>query len=63
MKRREDSEFVVRLLNNNILRQNIKFSAIAYHIFHNENSRKMLAINDEILDNAITKKQINVKMV
>jgi len=53
---REDSEFVVRLLNNGILRQNIKFSAIAYHIFHNENSREMLAVNDEILNNAIVKK-------
>jgi len=50
---REDSEFVVRLLNNDILRSNIKFSAIAYHIYHNENSREMLSINDEILNEAI----------
>jgi len=50
---REDSEFVVRLINNNILRINIKFAAIAYHIFHNENSREMLSVNDEILDKAI----------
>jgi len=49
---REDSEFAVRLLNNNILRKNIRFSAIAYHIFHNENSREMLEVNDKILDNA-----------
>jgi len=49
---REDSEFAVRLLNNNILRKNIKFAAIAYHIFHEENSRKMLDVNDKILANA-----------
>ncbi len=49
---REDSEFAVRLINNQILRKNIKFSAIAYHIFHNENSREMLEVNDKILDNA-----------
>lgn len=50
---REDSEFVVRLINRDILRKNIKFSAIAYHIYHNENSRKMLSTNDKILDEAI----------
>jgi len=50
---REDSEFVVRLYNNNIKRQNIRFNAIAYHIWHNENSRKSLEKNDEILENAI----------
>ena len=50
---REDSEFVVRLINSNILRSNVKFSAIAYHIFHNENSREMLSINDKILNEAI----------
>jgi len=58
---REDSEFAVRLLNNNILRKNIKFSAIAYHIFHDENSRKMLSINDKILDDTIKSKLISCK--
>jgi len=58
---REDSEFAVRLLNNNILRKNIKFSAIAYHIFHNENSREMLSVNDDILENSIKSKLISCK--
>jgi len=53
---REDSEFAVRLINNNILRKNIKFSAIAYHIFHRENSREMLSINDKILAESMNKK-------
>jgi len=58
---REDSEFAVRLINNNILRKNIKFSAIAYHIFHEENSREMLIVNDDILENSIKAKLISCK--
>lgn len=55
---REDSEFVVRLLNNNIKRKNIKFNCTAYHIWHNENSRESLKENDEILKNSIKNKVI-----
>ena len=50
---REDSEFVVRFFNVGLKRQNIKFNAIAFHIWHNENSRKSLQKNDEILENTI----------
>lgn len=50
---REDSEFTIRLLNKGIKRQNLRFRAIAYHIWHNENSRKSLKKNDFILQNAI----------
>jgi len=50
---REDSEFVVRLFNNGLKRQNVRFNAIAFHIWHNENSRKSLKRNDEILEDAI----------
>jgi glycosyltransferase involved in cell wall biosynthesis len=55
---REDSEFIVRLLNNNIKRKNIKFNCTAYHIWHNENSRKSLKENDDILKNSIKNKVI-----
>ena len=55
---REDSEFVVRLFNSGIKRQTIKFNCIAYHIWHNENSRESLSKNDEILENAIKNKLI-----
>lgn len=48
---REDSEFTVRLLNNGIRRQNLRFNAIAYHLYHQINSRQSLAINDAILAN------------
>lgn len=53
---REDSEFVERLFNSNIHRKNLKFNALAYHIYHKENSRKMLKENEKILLNTISKK-------
>ncbi|MDD5150980.1 MAG: glycosyltransferase family 2 protein [Flavobacterium sp.] len=53
---REDTELVVRLLNKNINRKNIKFNANTLHIFHNENNKKMLSINDAILKNTIMEK-------
>ena len=55
---REDSEFVIRLMNKKIFRKNIKFSAIAYHIYHNESSKKTLDKNDAILENTFSKKLI-----
>ncbi len=50
---REDSEFAIRLLNKGVKRQDLRFRAIAYHIWHNENSRKSLEKNDFILQRAI----------
>jgi glycosyltransferase involved in cell wall biosynthesis len=53
---REDSEFVVRLFNNAISRQNLKFGGVAYHLYHPENTRKDLSQNDRILDKVIQEK-------
>ncbi len=53
---REDTEIVVRLLNAGITRKNIKFCANVLHIYHKENSRKMLPENDKILQNTIDAK-------
>ena len=50
---REDSEFVARLYHNGIQRLNLKFHAIAYHIWHNENSRKSLEKNDLLLQETL----------
>jgi len=50
---KEDSEFVVRLLNNGINRKNIRFNAIQFHLWHHENTRASLEQNDTILKNAI----------
>jgi len=53
---REDSEFVERLFNSGIKRKDLRFGAIQYHLYHNESSRDMLSVNDELLDFTISKK-------
>ena len=45
---REDSEFFARFLFNKGELRRLKFSAIAYHIYHKENSRTMLDANHKI---------------
>jgi glycosyltransferase involved in cell wall biosynthesis len=50
---REDSEFVVRLLNKGVNRKTLKFSAIQYHLWHNEANRSSLLVNDNLLQKAI----------
>ncbi len=50
---REDSEFVVRLINRGIFRRNIRYSAIAAHLWHPENQRRSLTENDRLLQQAI----------
>jgi glycosyltransferase involved in cell wall biosynthesis len=47
---REDTELVNRLLNLNVSRKNIKFNCNTLHIFHKENSKTMLSLNDDILE-------------
>jgi len=50
---REDSEFVVRLMNSGVKRKNVRFNAIQFHLWHNENSRISLERNNLMLENAI----------
>ena len=50
---REDSEFAARLLNNGIKRQNVRFHALGYHLYHQVNARDWLAVNDGILKTTI----------
>lgn len=45
---REDSEFVARFLFNGGELRPLKFSAIAYHLYHPENPRSMLESNHNI---------------
>ena len=53
---REDSEFASRLMNCGVLRQNIKFKAIAYHLAHSHHDTFSLPRNDMILEETIRKK-------
>jgi len=50
---REDSEFVARLLNSGVRRQNLKFRALGYHLYHPMNARNRLALNDDLLQKTI----------
>ena len=53
---REDSEFTARLLNAGVRRQNVKFYALGYHLYHPINTRERLRINDGILRQTIEQK-------
>ncbi len=50
---REDSELAARFVNLGLKRRKLKFGAIQYHLYHKEESRDRLNINDEILKKVI----------
>lgn len=50
---REDSEFIVRLLNSGVARKNMKFNGLVYHLYHPMNDRARLKYNDHILQQTI----------
>jgi glycosyltransferase involved in cell wall biosynthesis len=53
---REDSEFVIRLMNNGINRKNIHFNMIQYHLWHQNSPREYLRKNQLMLEHTIQKK-------
>lgn len=55
---REDSELVVRLYNLGIRRREHPFMAICYHLWHPENSRSRISINDGLLQDRIRSRQV-----
>lgn len=55
---REDSEFFVRLMNIGIKRKTLRFNAIQFHLWHEENSRKTLLKNDLLLQKTINEELI-----
>jgi glycosyltransferase involved in cell wall biosynthesis len=50
---REDTEFAARLINSGVLRKNLRFNAIQFHMWHIEHIRKSLEKNDLILKSTI----------
>lgn len=50
---REDSELAVRLYVYGLKRKGHPFMAICYHLWHEENNRDRLSINDELLRMAV----------
>ena len=57
---REDSEFVVRLFNSGVKRRNLKFGAVAFHLFHGsdnkDNTSEFLTENEDLLKKAQERK-------
>ncbi|GGH23078.1 glycosyltransferase [Sphingobacterium alkalisoli] len=49
----EDAELAIRLINNGIKKRFLKFGAIAYHIFHKENSKSNLQENEIVFRHAV----------
>jgi len=55
---REDSEFVVRLLNFGVKRKDLRLGGVAYHLYHPEHSKSELLDNDQRLNYAIEHKLV-----
>ncbi len=53
----EDCEFVVRLANAGLVRRNLKFAAIAFHLYHPENSKAAVPRNAALLEESIRSKR------
>lgn len=53
----EDTEFAARLLNIGIRRQNVKFNALAYHLYHPSQSRDFLSMNNDLLSDTLKMKK------
>ncbi len=55
---REDSEFAARLLNSGMVRKDLRFAAIAYHLYHKESPREALKENDRRLERTIKERLV-----
>ena len=53
----EDTEFAARLLNVNVRRQNVKFNALAFHLYHPSQSRDYLEQNNDLLSDTLQMKK------
>lgn len=54
---REDSEFVLRMLNNKTEGKRLRYGGIVYHIYHPEESRKFVEKNSRIQDRTISEQR------
>ncbi len=58
---REDSELVIRMMNQGVLGKRLRFKAIVYHIWHKENSKDKFDANDAIQNDALKNKLTHCK--
>lgn len=49
----EDAELAIRLINHGVKKRFLKFSAVAYHLYHQENSKVHSQQNEQILEQTI----------
>jgi len=53
---REDSELITRMLNKGVLGKRLRYCGIVYHIYHKEESKDRLELNDSIQQTCFKKK-------
>lgn len=53
---REDSEFAARLMHAGVRRKNLRFAAVAYHLWHLPGDRQYLQRNDLLLQTTLKEK-------
>ncbi len=59
---REDSDVVFRLLKSGKVKYKLKFKAIQYHLFHNEQDRSSIDKNNRLLEETIFKKRVKAEV-
>ncbi|SDE59233.1 glycosyltransferase family 2 protein [Riemerella columbipharyngis] len=50
---REDSDLVIRLAKKGCFRKKIKLAALQFHLYHKENSKHNLELNDQLMKRAM----------
>jgi predicted glycosyltransferase involved in capsule biosynthesis len=58
---REDSELALRLFNLGLRRRGHPFKAICFHLWHEENDRARMEINEGLLKQQLTSQQLVCK--
>lgn len=53
---REDSEMVIRMMNNGVLGRRLRYRGIVYHIWHRVKDQSRFEINDGLQQNALQEK-------
>lgn len=59
---REDSDLTMRLGHAGVMRRNLKFSAVAFHLWHAQNSRNALDRNTERLAAAKAERRVRARI-
>jgi len=59
---REDSDMAIRLMNMGLIRKNLKFCAIAFHIHHKAQAKNLLLKNDALLQEVLVTKSTRAKI-